>query len=64
MKYSIKIKQSPEGFAVWCPELPGCASQGNTREEAIENIREAIHDYLEVQKELNEGVESSVVEIL
>lgn len=34
-------------FAVWCPELPGCTSAGETEEQALENIREAIALYLE-----------------
>jgi len=34
-------------FAVWCPELPGCASAGETEQEAMENIREAFALYLE-----------------
>ena len=34
-------------WAVWCPELPGCASAGVTEEEAMSNIREAIELYLE-----------------
>jgi predicted RNase H-like HicB family nuclease len=33
-------------MAVWCPELPGCTSAGDTEEEALENIREAIQLYL------------------
>ena len=43
-----KLKKSEEGYAVWCPSLPGCASQGDTREEAIANIQDAIKSYLEV----------------
>jgi predicted RNase H-like HicB family nuclease len=35
-------------WAVWCPQLPGCASAGRTREEALTTIREAIALYLEV----------------
>ena len=48
MQYQIKLKKSEEGYAVWCPSLPGCASQGETREEAIANIQDAIESYLEV----------------
>lgn len=35
------------GFSVWVPDLPGCASQGETLEEALGNIKEAIELYLE-----------------
>lgn len=35
------------GTTIWCPELPGCVSAGETKQEAIENIREAIALYLE-----------------
>ncbi len=34
-------------WAVWCPELPGCVSAGNSEDEALKNIREAIDLYLE-----------------
>ena len=44
--YRVILIESQEGFAVGCPELPGCWSQGSTREEAMENIREAIRDWL------------------
>ena len=47
------MKKTEEGIAIWCPDLPGCASQGATEDEALENIKDAIHDYLEVQRELN-----------
>ena len=39
------------GFSVWIPELPGCASQGESFEEALFNIREAVGLYLESEKE-------------
>ena len=43
-------------FVVECPSLPGCISQGKTREEAVENIREAIGLYLEVLGEDNREI--------
>ena len=52
MNYSVTLVESDEGFAVWCDELPGCCSQGATREEALENIRDAIREYLEARAEL------------
>ncbi len=52
MKYRITLVQSDEGWAVWCDDLPGCCSQGSTREEAIQNIREAINEYVEAQPEI------------
>ena len=46
MKYKVALQQSEEGFSVSCPGLPGCWSQGETEVEAIENIRDAIREYL------------------
>ena len=46
MKYSVVLHPTEEGFAVSCPGLPGCWSQGATEEEALTNIRDAIADYL------------------
>jgi predicted RNase H-like HicB family nuclease len=46
MKYKILLRKSEEGFSVSCPGLPGCWSQGETEEEAIENIQDAIREYL------------------
>jgi predicted RNase H-like HicB family nuclease len=43
----VVIERDDNGFYVWCPELKGCQSQGNTLEEALANIREAIELYLE-----------------
>ena len=53
MKFRVVLIESEEGFAVGCPALPGCWSQGATRAEALENIREAIQEMLEVQNEMN-----------
>jgi predicted RNase H-like HicB family nuclease len=44
--YRVMLIESEEGYAVGCPELPGCWSQGATREEALQNIRDAIRDWL------------------
>ena len=52
MKYSVALTQSEEGYSVSCPGLPGCWSQGETEEEALSNIRDAIHNYLAVAKQL------------
>ena len=46
MKYKVAIHHSEEGYSVSCPGLPGCWSQGDTEEEALENIRIAIQEYL------------------
>ena len=46
MKYRIAILQSEEGYSVSVPGLPGCWSQGRTEQEAVENIRTAIREYL------------------
>lgn len=46
MTYKVVLQSSEEGYSVQCPELPGCWSQGATEEEALENIRVAIEEYL------------------
>lgn len=51
MQYHIRLIHSEEGWAVSCPALPGCHSQGATREEAIQNIKSAIREWLEVEAE-------------
>ncbi|MBE7541531.1 MAG: type II toxin-antitoxin system HicB family antitoxin [Bryobacteraceae bacterium] len=52
MKYPVALVQTEEGFSVSCPGLPGCWSQGATEEEALDNIRTAIQEYLTVAREL------------
>jgi len=56
MKYKVVLQQSEEGFSVSCPGLPGCWSQGKTEQEALDNIRDAIREYLEaIQQTLQEA---------
>ena len=47
MKYKVALQHSDEGYSVSCPGLPGCWSQGETEEEALANIRDAIDLYIE-----------------
>ena len=47
MRYEVMLIKSDEGYASHCPALPACWSQGYTREEALENIRIAIVEYLD-----------------
>ncbi|MBI3660903.1 type II toxin-antitoxin system HicB family antitoxin [Candidatus Acetothermia bacterium] len=63
MKYKVRVQKTEEGYAVWCPGLPGCWSQGKTEAEALENIKDAIKTYLETIKELNRGKRVRVVEV-
>jgi len=51
MRYQIRLIPSVEGWAVSCLALPGCHSQGDTREEAIKNIKIAIREWLEAEAE-------------
>lgn len=46
MKYKIVLNKTDEGYSVSCPGLPGCWSQGKTEAEAIDNIKDAIQEYL------------------
>ena len=46
MKYLIVLKKTDAGYSVSCPGLPGCWSQGDTEAEAMENIQDAIQEYL------------------
>lgn len=46
MKYKVALYRSEEGFSISVPALPGCWSQGDTEEEALANIQDAIREYL------------------
>ena len=65
MKYRVLIEQDEDGvFVAEVPSLPGCISQGQTRSEATENIKEAIALYLESLAAHNEAVPPSIIEEL
>jgi len=64
MQYKVELISSEEGFAVGCPELPGCWSQGATEEEALENIKAAIIDYLAAVDEVNQRKQTRYVEVI
>ena len=51
MSYRIRLRETDEGWSVSCLDLPGCHSQGESRDEALANIREAIQLWLEVEAE-------------
>jgi predicted RNase H-like HicB family nuclease len=55
VKYSVILEESEEGVAVSVPGLPGCHSQGTTEAEALENITDAIKEYLAVVNDLSRG---------
>ena len=63
MKYKVGLEHSTEGYSVSVPGLPGCWSQGATEAEAIENIREAITEYLIVRNQLVEHADTREVEV-
>jgi len=63
MKYKVVLQQSDEGVSVSVPGLPGCWSQGKTEAEALENVRDAIREYLSVVTELTEGTNVREVEV-
>ena len=55
MNYKVLLHESEEGFSVSCPGLPGCWSQGATEAEALENIEDAIREYLAAVDDLVKG---------
>ena len=63
MHYRIAMHRSGEGYSVSVPGLPGCWSQGTTESEAIENIKDAIRDYLAVVDEQLRGEEVRDIEV-
>ena len=64
MKLHVIIEQDEAGYyAAEVPALPGCLSQGKTREEAIANIKEAIQGWLEVMESKKSFDPSQVIEV-
>jgi len=63
MKYRGNLKNTDEGYSVWVPGLPGCWSQGQTENEALDNIKDAITEYLKATEELSKSNSSRFVEV-
>jgi len=63
MKYTVRLEKNHEGYAVWCPGLPGCWSQGDTEDEALANIKDAIETYLETVGDLLGDKDTRIVEV-
>lgn len=64
MRYKVALRKSEEGYSVSVPGLPGCWSQGATESEALENIEDALREYLAVVSENLAGVDVREVEVV
>ncbi|MBW7864575.1 MAG: type II toxin-antitoxin system HicB family antitoxin [Candidatus Hydrogenedentes bacterium] len=60
MKYLVIIEKGPNNFSAYVPDLPGCASAGNTVEDLLVGIREAIEGHLEVMREYGDPIPEPV----
>ena len=56
MKYTVVIEKTPNNYAAFVPDLPGCVATANSREELLEEIREAIEFHIEGMREDGEPV--------
>ena len=63
MKYKISLHRSDEGYSVSVPGLPGCWSQGATETKALDNIKDAIREYLAVVDDNLKGTDVREVEV-
>ena len=63
MTYKVALRRTEEGYSVSCPGLPGCWSQGASEEEALDNVTDAIREYLAAAAELNQDAEIREVSI-
>jgi len=64
MRYKIALQKSEEGYSVSVPGLPGCWSQGASEEEALQNIRDAIREYLSIVNEQLADAEIREVDVV
>ena len=63
MKYKVELHRTDEGISVSVPALPGCWSEGDTEEEALANIRDAIQEYLAALDDRLQGAEVRELEV-
>ncbi|HLG23064.1 MAG TPA: type II toxin-antitoxin system HicB family antitoxin [Candidatus Manganitrophaceae bacterium] len=55
-RFSVVVEKDQEGYFAFCPELQGCYTQGETYEEVLENIKDAIRLHVEDRKEAGEEI--------
>jgi len=63
MKYFVVLKKTEEGYSISCPGLPGCWSQGDTEEEALNNIQDAVQEYLAAVADSGKGEDVREIDI-
>lgn len=65
MRYRVSLHQTDEGYSVSIPGLPGCWSEGETEDEALANIKDAIREYLQAREEIlrREGGEIREIDV-
>ena len=56
MKYTVVIERTSNNYAAYVPDLPGCVATANTREELLEEIREAVEFHIEGMREDGEAI--------
>jgi predicted RNase H-like HicB family nuclease len=62
MKYLVIIEKGPDNFSAYVPDLPGCTSAGDTVEDTLAGIREAIEGHLEVMREYGDPIPETTSE--
>ncbi len=63
MRYKVLLHRTDEGISVSVPGLPGCWSEGDTEEEALENIRDAIREYVAALEDQTRSQDVREVEV-
>ena len=63
MKYKVALHRTDEGISASVPALPGCWSEGDTEEEALDNIQDAIREYLAALDDRFQGADVHEVEV-
>ena len=64
MKIRVVLEPQTEGgYTVYAPSLPGCVSEGDSKEEALQNIKEAIELYLEADESLEQSNGNQIAEV-
>ena len=63
MVYKVVLRETDEGYSISCSGLPGCWSQGATEEEAVENIKDAIGQYIAAVSEATKDADTREIEV-